>query len=168
MAEQQAAERTGVIRSSGGTTEYGNPDRIPTLVVDGERYRLVPFAPKGVTEEPGTVRAHNAHIGIEIPERYKTGLLDGERVAWRLDGYTWEQRGKYMIRTEQRGEGAVAVYVKGPANEGRSIDRAGDTHARRALNVSGGAVSSGVEIADAGATWIAQRIYITRNPEGQA
>lgn len=159
MTEQQATERTGVTRGNGGTNEYGYPDRIPTLFLDGgERYRLVPFAPEGVVEEPGFIVAHNAHIGVKIPERHQAGLLNGERVAWRLDGYTWEKRGKYLIRAEQRGERAVAVYAKGPANEGSSIDRAADAYARHALKARG-PVSGGVEIADAGATWIAQRIY---------
>lgn len=168
MTEQQPAERTGVTRGNGGKDEYGYPDRIPTLFVDGgERYRLVPFAPEGAVEEPGVIVAHNAHIGIKIPERYQAGLLNGERVAWRLDGQTWEKRGKYMIRAEQRGESAVAVYIKGPANESRSIDRAGDTYARRHLNARG-PVSSGAEFADAGATCIAQRIYATKNPERTA
>lgn len=167
MTEQQA-ERTGVTRGNGGTDEYGYWDRIPTLFVDGgERYRLVPFAPEGVAEEPGIILAHNANLSMVMPERHQAGTLNGERVAWRLDVHDWEKRGKYMIRTEQRGHGAVAVYAKGPAGEGASIDRAADTYARRNLNARG-PVSSGVEIADAGATWIAQRIYITTPEERTA
>lgn len=161
--EQQHAERTGVTWGNGGTDEYGYPDGIPTLFVDGgERYRLVPFAPEGVVEEPGIIVAHNGNLGIRISEWHQAGQLNGERVAWSLDGRTWERRGKYMVRTERRSDRTVAVYVKGPAAEGLSIDRAGDMYARRVLGASGGPVSSGVEFADVGATWIAQRIYVVQ------
>jgi hypothetical protein len=160
---KRAQERTGVV-SGYRLAEGGGYDRTPALEVDGgEVYRLVPFAPGGVVVEPGHVMAYNVHIGVTQPtERYAVGTLAGERVAWREDGHTWAQRGKYMIRTEQRGTGAVAVYVKGPGSEVDSIDRAADMYARRALGVSGGPVSGGGEGADAGATWIAQRIYSTR------
>lgn len=162
--QEQAEERTGITRGFRVIEGERYPDRTPVLEVDaGHTYRLVAFAPGGVVEEAGRVKAYNVHVGLpNLIERYAVGTLNGERVAWQEDGHEWTQRGKYMIRTEDRGHGIAAVYVKGPAAEGESIDKAGDMYARRNLGASGGPVSSGVELADAGATWIAQRIYSTR------
>ncbi len=169
-APQAAEERTGVTRGNGGTDEYGYPDRVPTLFVDGgSTYRLVPFAPAGVVGDAGVVLAYNAHTDLRITERYATGMAAGVAVAWRLDGQEWEpfgKGGKYLVRTEERGHGAVAVYVKASADDVKGATRAAAAYARYRLvfepGLSGGAVSGGGEFADAGATYIAQEIFMTR------
>jgi hypothetical protein len=162
-SEQQAPERTGVTR--GYTVTDGETDRTPVLVLDGtgERYRLVPFA--GPVVDSGHVLAHNAHIGIKITERYRTGTDGGERVAWRVDGHTWKGFMGYQVRTEDRGHGIIAVYVKGSANDIKGIERASRAYAKTltfAPGCSVGAVGGGGEFCDAGATYISQDTHVTQ------
>ncbi|MDQ1041518.1 hypothetical protein QFZ75_008020 [Streptomyces sp. V3I8] len=166
-----AAPREGVTRGNGGTDEYGYPDRIPTLFVGEERYRLAPFAPAGVHADGGTVSAYNAHTGDRRTESYATGSLAGKSgdmpVAWRVDGYEWERVNGFMIRTEDRGHGIIAVYVKGSANDVNGADRAGVAYARKNLTFAPGmpgpsmSSAGGGEFADAGATYIAQMVFTT-------
>jgi hypothetical protein len=157
-------ERTGVTR--GFTTDAnGNHDRTPVLVIDGtgERYRLVPFA--GPVIDSGYVLAQNAHTGVKVRERYQTGTDNGEHIAWRVDGYEWRGFKGYMVRTEDRGHGIVAVYVKGPASDIKGIERASRAYAKTLTFAPGmkpGAVGGGGEFTDAGATYISQDVHLTK------
>jgi hypothetical protein len=82
------------------------------------------------------------------------------------DAITWTPLGEFEVRTEDRGHGIVAVYVKGPASRIDSIQRASRAYARHHLEfapgMSGGAVSGGGEITDQGATFISQDVYATQ------
>lgn len=167
-------ERSGATR--GFTTTNGETNQTPVLdVEDGDRYRLVPFAPKGVSVEPGHVLAHNVHTGLpNLRHRYAVGTLNGDRVAWQEDGYAWEHvEGRawenpegYQVRTEDRGHGIIAVYAKGPANDVKGIERTARAYARRELEfapgMERGRTGGGGECRDAGATYISQDVYTTR------
>lgn len=162
---QEPQERTGVTR--GFTITDGLTDRTPVLDIDaGHRYQLVALRPAGVTEEPGQVLAYNVHTGLpNLLDRYQVGTLNGERVAWGVDGHTWEDFKGYQVRTEGRGNGIIAVYVKGPANDTKGIERASRAYARTltfAAGMSRAAISGGGESRDAGATYISQDMYMTR------
>lgn len=165
-AEKEAAERMGVTR--GHTSTRDGFDRTPVLDVEGgERYRLVPFAPKGAIAEPGNVLAYNVHVVNmpELRERYTVGTLGGDRVAWHEDGYAWEGFKGYQVRTEDRGHGIIAVYVKGSAHQTRIIDRTANAWARKNLTFEDGLSArgnGGGEFRDAGATYIAQAIFTTK------
>lgn len=78
----------------------------------------------------------------------------------------WERHGKYDVKTEDRGGGIIAVYVKGPASEIDSIERASRTYARRNLTFApglpAGPVSGGGEFTDGGRVYVSQDIYITQ------
>lgn len=79
----------------------------------------------------------------------------------------WERHGKYEVKTEDRGHGIIAVYVKGPASEVDSIQRASRAYAKANLTfapgLSGRATSGGGgEFADQGATFVSQDIYTTQ------
>jgi hypothetical protein len=169
--QEQAEERTGVTRAFRVIEEgsfKGQYDRTPHLEVDGgQRYRLVPFAPDGVIEEPGQVLAFNAHTSMpSLRDRYAVGTVNGERVAWEVDGYTWERFGKYEVRTEQRGEHIVAVYVKGSGNDIAGIQRASANYARHRVSFApgckAGSVSGGGEGRSAGAVWISQDTHVVK------
>jgi hypothetical protein len=67
-----------------------------------------------------------------------------------------ERHGKYLVRTEDRGHGIVAVYVKGPAAEVNSIDRASVAYAQ-ANGLRPGASAGGGEVFRG--EYIAQRAY---------
>lgn len=67
-----------------------------------------------------------------------------------------KRAGKYLVRTEDRGHGTVAVYVKGPAAEVNSIDRASVAYAR-AHGLRPGAAAGGGEFFRG--EYIAQRAY---------
>ncbi|MFD8648691.1 hypothetical protein [Streptomyces mirabilis] len=170
MAETPAPapQRTGVIR--GFTTDAdGNHDRTPVLEIDGERYRLVAVRPAGVHEDEGVTLAVSAH-SVHISGRYRTGALPGRSgdmpVAWGVDGHTWERVNGYEVRTEDRGHGIIAVYVKGSANDISGIERASRAYARKNLTFapgrSMGAVGGGGEFHDAGATYISQDVHTTQ------
>lgn len=164
---QQATERTGVTRAFVIVEGERFPDRTPVLDVEGgERYRLVPFAPAGVVVEAGHVMAYNAHTGDKWRDRYEVGTVGGERVAWRIDGDTWEAFKGYQVRTQARGHGIIAVYVKGSARDIKGIERASRDYARKALTfapgMSMGAVGGGGEFRDAGATYISQDVHATQ------
>lgn len=81
----------------------------------------------------------------------------------------WERHGTYEIKTEDRGHGIIAVYVKGPASEIESIQRASRAYARANLTfapgLSAGPTSGGGgEFADGGKTFVSQDIYTTQPP----
>lgn len=75
-----------------------------------------------------------------------------------------ERHGKYLIRTEDRGHGIIAVYARGPVAEATSIDRAANQYARQNLTfedgLSAGAVTGGGECFEG--EWIAQQVYTKR------
>ncbi|MEU9405523.1 hypothetical protein AB0E08_07450 [Streptomyces sp. NPDC048281] len=79
---------------------------------------------------------------------------------------TWEDFQGYKVRTEERGEYIVAVYVKGSANDIKGIERASLAYARKRLTFapgcSAGAVGGGGEGRDAGATWISQDTHVVK------
>ncbi|MEV7675045.1 hypothetical protein [Streptomyces sp. NPDC088752] len=93
-----------------------------------------------------------------------------EEASARVLAAQWEGaesfgKGGYLVRTEERGHGIVAVYVKGPASETDKIDRAAVAYARARLafapGLSAGAVSSGGEFTGGGRTYIAQHVFTT-------
>lgn len=69
-----------------------------------------------------------------------------------------EERGGYLVRTEERGHGIVAVYAKGPGNDVNGTDRARAGYAR-SLGLEPGGSAGGGEFTDAGRTYISQCTY---------
>lgn len=69
-----------------------------------------------------------------------------------------ETYGAYKVRTEERGHGIVAVYVRGPASAVNGIERATAAYARKQGLVEGGSAGGG-EFADKGRTYISQRAF---------
>lgn len=77
----------------------------------------------------------------------------------------WTPYRGFLVRTEERGHGIVAVYIKGSADEIHKIQRASAAYARSHLTFAPGlsAVSGGGgEITDSGRTFISQDVYATQ------
>ncbi|MFE6000229.1 hypothetical protein ACFQ6C_25770 [Streptomyces sp. NPDC056454] len=134
----------------------------PHIDINGTLHKVIALAPKGATTDAGTVTVTDGTNG-HFPHNdgtFQTTTHDGAPVAWRVDGHQWETFGKhgYQVRTEERGHGIVAVYVKGPGNDITSMERASDSYAR-AKGLRTGASAGGGENRDGGATWITQKAY---------
>ncbi|MGW1436793.1 hypothetical protein ACWD7M_16280 [Streptomyces griseus] len=122
-------------------------------------------------DDPAAARTAMAdHTRIENEERAaETARRDAAYARilesqWR-DAPTFGAKG-YQVRTEERGHGIVAVYVKGPASEIKSIERTSRAYARNRLTfapgMSMGPLSGGGALCDGGATYISQDIYATQ------
>lgn len=133
----------------------------PHVVIDGVAHRVVALRPAGARADAGTVAVADGTNG-RFP--YNDGtfetatLADGERVAVRVDGHRWTAFRGYQVRTEGRGHGIVAVYVKGGGNDIPAIERATAAYAL-AQGLRPGASAGGGEGRDGGATWISQRAF---------
>lgn len=110
--------------------------------------------------------ARVASFRIENQERAEEAKRRKEARAAAL-AVEWagaKRHGKYMIRTQDRGNGIIAVYARGPESKMASVDRAASQYARQNLTfeegVSGGAVTSGGELFEG--EWIAQQVYTTK------
>jgi hypothetical protein len=103
---------------------------------------------------------------ITNAERAEEAKRREEARAWALE-VEWrgaERHGKYLIRTEDRGHGIIAVYARGDESDMASIDRAANQYARQNLTfedgLSAGAVTGGGEMFRG--EWIAQQVYTTK------
>jgi hypothetical protein len=115
-------------------------------------------------EAAATARADD--FRITNAERAEEAKRAEEARAWALE-VEWrgaERHGKYLIRTQDRGHGIIAVYARGPESDMASIDRAANQYARQNLTfqdgLSAGAVTSGGEMFRG--EWIAQQVYTTK------
>ncbi|MCX4799622.1 hypothetical protein OG497_37845 [Streptomyces sp. NBC_01242] len=142
----------------------------PHIDIDGTLYTVIALRPAGATADPGTVTVTDGTNG-RFPysagtNPFETAAHEGRRVAWRVDGHDWAEFKGYQVRTEDRGHGIVAVYVKGSANDIKAIERASRAYARKHLTfapgMSGGPVSGGGEFCDGGATYISQDVHVTQ------
>jgi hypothetical protein len=89
----------------------------------------------------------------------ETARRDAARA--RLLAAEWEGAatyGAYRVRTEERGHGIVAVYVRGNASESAAINRAAASYART-LGLKTGGAAGGGEFTGKGAEYIAQGIF---------
>jgi hypothetical protein len=133
----------------------------PHVVVGGVAHRVVALRPAGARVDEGAVEVSDG-TGGRFPHNggtFETATTaDGERVAVRVDGYRWAAFRGYQVRTEERGHGIVAVYVKGGGNDISAIERVTAAYAR-ANGLREGAAPGGGEGRDGGATWIAQRAF---------
>jgi hypothetical protein len=112
-------------------------------------------------EDEGQEAATAAVEQVRLTEAVQRAQEDAERTELRrrLLASEWagaERHGKYLVRTEDRGHGIIAVYVKGPAAEVDSIDRASVAYAR-AHGLRLGASAGGGEFFEG--EYIAQRAY---------
>ncbi|MFH8483025.1 hypothetical protein [Streptomyces sp. NPDC018055] len=142
----------------------------PHIDIDGTLYKVVALPPKGATTDTHTVTVTDGTNG-RFPHnggRFETTTHNGAHYAWRLDDHDWETFGKngHQVRTEDRGHGIIAVYVKGPADDIKAIERTSRAYARNRLTfapgMSMGPVSGGGEFRDGGATYISQDTYATQ------
>jgi hypothetical protein len=141
----------------------------PRVVVGGVSHTVMALVPQGAQVDEGTVRVTDGTNG-RFPHndgKFLTATTaDGERIAVRVDCYTWEDFQGYQVRTEQRGEHIVAVYVKGSANDIKGIEQASRAYARKRLAFADGCkpgpVGGGGEFADGGATYISQDTHVVK------
>lgn len=117
-------------------------------------------------DNPAAARTAMAdHTRIENEERAAETARREEAYAkvlesqWR-DAPVFGQHG-YPVRTEDRGHGIVAVYVKGPADDIEGVNRTAAAYARAQGFKPSASASGGGEITGKGSIWIAQQIYRT-------